>query len=147
MLVWYHMLRIILAGAICVSISSVVCALTSDRAYGAQLKKGDRQQMTEVRNYMRPRQNGNRVAFCLAAAGTCGKPAADAFCRSNSFEGAVIFQRDRMEGHSAQLRFLQIKCRRPKAAITAKQIRASEVAGANVISNTLAKSDRRPPRW
>jgi hypothetical protein len=140
-------LRIIFAGTICVNVSSVVSALTSDWAYGAQLKKGDRQQMTLVRNYMRPRQNGNRVAFCMAATGTCGKPAADAFCRSNNFQEALTFQRDRMEGHSAQLRFLQIKCRRSKAPIAPKQIGASEVAGANVVSNAVAKSDRRPPRW
>ena len=101
------------------------------------------QQTREVRNYDRPRRNGNRIAFCLATAGTCGKHAADAFCRDNQFEEALTFQRDRMEGHSAQLRFLRIKCWRSKSIMAAKQIRASDGSGGAVVSNKLAKSHRR----
>jgi hypothetical protein len=130
--------RLVLTGG-AISISGVISALTADWAYGSQLTKGDRvvmHQTREVRNYDRPRRNGNRIAFCLTAVGTCGKPAADAFCRSNDFEGALTFQRERMEGHGAQLRFLRIKCWRSQAAA------ASEVAGAVVNSNTSAKSNR-----
>jgi hypothetical protein len=131
--------RLVLTGA-AISISGTISALTADWAFGAQVTKGDRMmvhQTREIRNYDRPRRNGNRIAFCLTAAvSTCGKHAADAFCHDNDFEGALTFQRERMEGHSAQLRFLRIKCWRSRATT------ASEVAGVYVKSNTSTKSNR-----
>ena len=140
-LVRHNMLRIVLAGAACVSIASISAAVTAD-AYGAQ--KGDRMQTKEVRSYHTPRRNGNRIPFCLAAAGTCGKLAADAFCRANQFEAALTFQRDSTrDSHSAQIRFLNIKCWRSKSAIAAKKTPAPDEEGAGVVSNTVAKSHRR----
>lgn len=141
--------RIAVAGMVLAGISSVFFALASECAYGSQLTKGDRlvlQQKMEVRNYERPRRSGNRVAFCLRDVGECGKPAADAFCRDNDFEGALTFQRDRMEGHSARMRFLRIKCWRSSsstASAAAKQVLIPEATGGNVRSNTSAKSNRR----
>jgi hypothetical protein len=41
---------------------------------------------------------------------TCGKEAADAFCRSTGFTGAMNFQRDSVQSHSARRGFRQIKC-------------------------------------
>ena len=90
----------------------------------------------EIGNYNRPQLNGKRVAFCITEGGQCGKEAADAFCRSRDFEGALTFQRERMEGHSFQLRFLHIKCWRAEAD-------SLESAKADVTSNTAAKSNRR----
>jgi len=118
----------------------VVYALTGHVAHGAQPTKGNRlviSQAQEVRNYDRPRQGGNRIAFCLPANGECGKPAADAFCRGKDFEGALTFQRERMEGHGAQMRFLRIKCWRTQGA-TVPDVTAAR----DVITNTSAKSNR-----
>jgi hypothetical protein len=136
------MLRITFVGAVSLAISTAFVAL--DWASAAQLTKGDRivVQDREVKNYERPRQNGNRLAFCTAA-GQCGKPAADEFCRSNDFEGALTFQRDRMEGHSAKLRFFRIKCWRSTHAGTAEKSHASQEPAKQLISNTAAKSNRR----
>jgi len=99
-------------------------------------------QNKEVRNYEKPRQNGNRLSFCTVG-GQCGKPAADEFCLSNEFDGALTFQRDRQEGHSAQLRFLRIKCWRSKQGAHAEKSRKIEEAGRQLITNSSAKSDRR----
>jgi hypothetical protein len=118
----------------------VISALTGPVAYGAQPTKGNRlvaPLAQEVRNYDRPRQGGNRIAFCLPANGECGKPAADAFCRGKDFEGALTFQRERMEGHGAQMRFLRIKCWRTQGA-TVPDVTAAR----DVITNTSAKSNR-----
>src|SRR5689334_15097886 len=86
-----------------ISIFGSIFALTADCADGSELKKSNRMvvhQAKEVRNYDRPRRNGNRIAFCITdAVETCGKPAADAFCRDNDFQEALTFQRERMEGH------------------------------------------------
>jgi hypothetical protein len=126
--------------AAAVGLCGVISTLTVNFAYGAQPTKGNRlvvSQTKEVRNYDRPRQEGNRIAFCLPANGECGKPAADAFCRGKDFEGALTFQRERMEGHGAQMLFLRIKCWRTQGAAV------SEVTAAqDVITNTSAKSNR-----
>jgi hypothetical protein len=134
----------VLAGVACFSISSILSAISADGAYGAQLAKGNKivLEKREIRNYERPRRNGNRLAFCTVD-GQCGKHAADEFCRENDFVGALTFQRDRMEGHSAQLRFQRIKCWRVKGDTAAKQARAPETIRAEPISNILAKSNRR----
>jgi len=123
-----------------VGLCVVISALTVNFAYGAQPTKSNRlvvSQTKEVRNYDRPRQDGNRVAFCLPANGECGKPVADAFCRGKDFEGALTFQRERMEGHGAQMRFLRIKCWRTQGA-TVPEVTAAQ----DVITNTSAKSNR-----
>lgn len=48
---------------------------------------------SEVRNFFAPRISGERVDACLAG-GLCGKPAADAFCRAEGYDRAMIFQRE-----------------------------------------------------
>ncbi|HUR43374.1 MAG TPA: hypothetical protein VMZ01_04665 [Aestuariivirga sp.] len=47
-----------------------------------------------VRNYFAPEQAGLRLDSCLTGAADCGKPAADAFCKAEGFETAIIFQRE-----------------------------------------------------
>jgi hypothetical protein len=47
----------------------------------------------EVRNFFAPEIGGARLDACLAAGG-CGKPAADAFCKVQGYDRAVIFQRE-----------------------------------------------------
>ena len=126
------------------AVSVAISTMSLDHVVAAQLTKGDRivVQDRQVRNFERPRQNGNRLGFCTAA-GQCGKPAADDFCQSNDFEGALTFQRDRMEGHSAVLRFLRIKCWRSKHARRVEQPRAAQEQARQLISNTATKSNRR----
>lgn len=126
------------------TVSLAICTMSLDHALAAQLTKGDRTvvQDRQVRNFERPRQKGNRLAFCTAA-GQCGKPAADEFCQANDFEGALMFQRDRMEGHSAQLRFLRIKCWRSMHAGPTERSRTSQDPAKQLITNTATKSNRR----
>lgn len=47
-----------------------------------------------VRTYFSPEIDGFRASLCLADGQTCGKPAADAWCRIQGWESALIFQRD-----------------------------------------------------
>ena len=77
-----------------------------------------------VRNYFAPQLDGARLDACLAGAGTCGKPAADAFCKTQGFAQALTFQREAgistrrldsgeiCEGQSCTA-FKQIKCFSP----------------------------------
>jgi hypothetical protein len=131
---------VIIAGV--VGICTVLFTSSSSRALGAQLTKGNRLvlEKKEVRNYERPRLNGNRIAFCTTD-GQCGRQVADEFCRGNDFHGALTFQRDRMEGHSAQLRFLRIKCWRSNGSPPAKQ--APSTKKNEPLSNSMAKANRR----
>ncbi|WP_373506163.1 hypothetical protein [Aestuariivirga sp.] len=47
----------------------------------------------EVRNFFSPEVKGARVDACLSD-GACGKPAADAFCKAEGYDHAMIFQRE-----------------------------------------------------
>jgi hypothetical protein len=122
----------------------VLCGSSSATVAASQSAKTSKLvvQDKEVRNYEKPRQNGNRLSFCTVE-GQCGKSVADEFCLSNEFDGALTFQRDRQEGHSAQLRFLRIKCWRSKQGAHAEKSRKIEEAGRQLISNSSAKSNRR----
>lgn len=91
------------------------------------------QAQATVRNYYAPQWQGARLDACLADSTACGKPAADAFCRAEGFDAALLFQREtaaatlkldsdqRCEG-SACMSFRQIKC------ITAKDDFAGDQA-------------------
>jgi hypothetical protein len=48
----------------------------------------------EVRNYFAPQFEGQRINACLSD-GACGKAAADAFCKVEGFDQAMLFQRER----------------------------------------------------
>ncbi|MBM3520717.1 MAG: hypothetical protein FJX63_08110 [Alphaproteobacteria bacterium] len=74
-----------------------------------------------VRNFFAPELDGRRLDSCLAGNEGCGKPAADAYCRAQGYETAVLFQREAaketvMLGDGAQcngpacVAFRQIKC-------------------------------------
>jgi hypothetical protein len=47
----------------------------------------------QVRNFFAPEVEGTRIDACLDS-GACGKPAADAFCRVQGYDHAMIFQRE-----------------------------------------------------
>ncbi len=47
----------------------------------------------DVRSYSAPMVDGSWLDACLTGDGDCGKPAADAFCRGQGFEIAILFQR------------------------------------------------------
>ena len=49
-----------------------------------------------VRNFFAPQWDGERIDACLAGKLDCGKPAADAFCKAEGFDSAVLFQREAM---------------------------------------------------
>ena len=75
---------------------------------------------SSVRNYFSPTLDGIRVAACLSDGG-CGKPAADAFCKAQGFQRAMLFERqpyaetrnidsgDLCKGGSC-VAFRQVKC-------------------------------------
>ena len=76
-------------------------------------------QASEVRTYFTPQLEGQRVNACLSD-GACGKKAADAFCKVEGYDQAMLFQRERSQ--SARLidsdkvcdgdctAFRQVKC-------------------------------------
>jgi len=47
-----------------------------------------------VRNYFAPEWEGQRLDACLADSRSCGKPVADAFCKAQGFDTAILFQRE-----------------------------------------------------
>ena len=83
-----------------------------------------------VRNFFAPAIEGARLDACLTAGGECGKPVADAYCKAQGFEVAVLFQREPVllsrrlgaggmcEGNSCTS-FRQIKCYMPNEVIAA----------------------------
>ena len=50
-------------------------------------------QASEVRNYFSPQLDGHRIHACLSD-GACGKAAADAFCKIEGYDEAMLFQRE-----------------------------------------------------
>lgn len=53
-------------------------------------------QASEVRNFFAPQFEGQRIGACLAD-GACGKAAADAFCKVEGYDEAMLFQRERSQ--------------------------------------------------
>jgi hypothetical protein len=49
-------------------------------------------QASEVRNFFAPQVGGQPINACLTG-GACGKAAADAFCKVEGFDRAMIFER------------------------------------------------------
>ncbi len=47
-----------------------------------------------VRNYFAPQWQGARLDACLSGKTSCGKPVADAFCKTEGFDTAILFQRE-----------------------------------------------------
>ncbi len=47
-----------------------------------------------VRSFFTPTLEGERLAFCASSGDRCGKPVADAWCRSNGYNDALLFQRE-----------------------------------------------------
>ena len=45
-----------------------------------------------VRNFFAPQFEGALLDACLTPAGECGKPVADAFCKAQGFQTAILFQ-------------------------------------------------------
>jgi len=84
------------------------------------------------RNYFAPQQDGARLDACLTDKSICGKPAADAFCKTKGFAQALTFQREAgnstrrldsgelCEGNNCTA-FRQIKCFSPGNTATAGQ--------------------------
>ena len=49
--------------------------------------------LADVRTFSNPRIGGGRLDWCLQWSAACGKPAADAYCRSRGFAGALNFSK------------------------------------------------------
>jgi hypothetical protein len=47
----------------------------------------------QVHTFSNPRLGGARLDWCLQWSAACGKPAADAYCRSRGFAGAASFSK------------------------------------------------------
>ena len=140
------MLKIIAATTLLAGASTMVGIPAFDSSgTSPRVAKADRialQIDTGIRNYLSPRLNGNRVAFCLTDGSQCGKEAADAFCRGNGFSEAITFQRDHVQSNSTRLRFRQIKCWHPQVAAGTEQDVITELAGVPQTSNAAIKSNR-----
>jgi hypothetical protein len=138
------MLKVIAAATLLASASTIAAIPASDPSdTSTRVAKTDRLSTgndTGIRNYLSPRLNGNRIAFCLTGESRCGKEAADGFCRDNGFEEAITFQRDKVQSNSARLRFRQIKCWHPQLSSNAQQQFTGNPAA--MTSNAVAKSNR-----
>lgn len=77
-----------------------------------------------TRSYSLPTDGGKAISACLADGSTCGKPAADQFCKMAGYSESILFQRQAVaaalvldgaqicEGDSCQA-FTRIKCYTP----------------------------------
>ncbi len=79
-----------------------------------------------TRSYFSPKANGVVIGACLADGTSCGKIAADAFCKKQGFAESILFAREAVttarildsglmcEGASCEA-FKRIKCYQPKS--------------------------------
>jgi hypothetical protein len=81
-----------------------------------------------TRSYAFPMVDGHRVSACLSDGATCGKPAADAFCKTQGFAESLMFAREEVAEARAldvkeatatgpQEAFKRIKCYLPKDVV------------------------------
>jgi hypothetical protein len=105
------MFKIIAASALIGGLSAMV-ALPNGPSSTHATFNADKQRRTEpvTHSYLLTQPRGVPVSFCLEVGNLCGKPAADAFCRSNGFSEALTFQRSGMQPDLSSLYFHQIKC-------------------------------------
>jgi hypothetical protein len=78
-----------------------------------------------TRSYFSPKANGIVIGACLANGTSCGKMAADAFCKKEDFAESILFAREAVttarildsgaicEGAACEA-FKRIKCYQPK---------------------------------
>jgi hypothetical protein len=78
-----------------------------------------------TRNYSIPTDEGHRIGVCLSDGASCGKAAADAFCKKEGFAESILFSREavpaarvidsgKMCEDGACQAFTRIKCFQPK---------------------------------
>jgi hypothetical protein len=77
-----------------------------------------------VRSFTLPTETGRAVSDCLSDGQSCGKPAADLFCKKEGYAESILFARQRVtmasaldgdrrcEGESCEA-FTRIKCYTP----------------------------------
>jgi hypothetical protein len=84
-----------------------------------------------TRSYFSPKADGVVIGACLADGTSCGKMAADAFCKKEGFAESILFAREAVttarildsgamcEGESCEA-FKRIKCYQPKEEASAE---------------------------
>lgn len=77
-----------------------------------------------VRSFSLPTESGQAISACLSDGQSCGKPAADQFCKKEGFAESILFARERVtiaaaldgdrrcEGETCEA-FTRIKCYTP----------------------------------
>lgn len=93
----------------------------------ALLSFGSFEASASARSYSLPTQDGEAISACLADGATCGKAAADQFCKQAGYQESILFARERV-GRAVALdsetvctgetceAFTRIKCYTPKSA-------------------------------
>jgi hypothetical protein len=87
---------------------------------------GTHQTQAATRSYSFPPESKSRIGTCLADGTSCGKTAADAFCKKQGFAESIMFAREKAvsvrildsgamcEGDACEA-FKRIKCYEPSA--------------------------------
>ena len=86
--------RLIGTGAVC------------DQGFCDGFKKVTCQKTVQTAYYVKPKWNGNRLDLCLNWAQGCGKPAADAFCKTKGFVKATGYSIDHDIGAATPTRLI-----------------------------------------
>jgi hypothetical protein len=100
-----------------------------------------------ARSFFAPVVEGHRIAFCLQSSEQCGKPVADAWCRWQGFDQALLFERDL----AAALHVLHTDTGKPctdDMCISFRQIKCScyyeKVVSSHIVWRRAAMDDSRP---